>query len=386
MTTIHTPSDYHEVLTTQVGTYTVIGYLAHDNDCPHPLEDCDGMGYVVGRGKYETRSHDESELFKALGLDQYGGRDVSHAAVEARVQAQYKAWVDSLTAESVASLVPRGYDPIAFLVALANQTMDPDYEAADYLVDAGRDTFDYPDYLAWRDIYDGTWDEVAAGLPDLGLDWDKAWEEAWEAGEIGDPDAVLLDVYDHSGLAWSISGDGMQCRWDTSSGAGVWLPDAAARDEIQRRARVYDHAYISRRRGAKFALHNRQGHTLATGDDWGALWTWATEIADRCEAAGIAGTGRGRAIAAEELAEQALDSYNAWLSGDCWGTCVETYDENDELVEDDACWGFVGGDWAQEELKSQFDWQVEHLTKRVEREQRAARAANRFRDAMENAL
>ena len=333
-TTIHTPSDYHDKLEAEVGTYTVIGYLSHDGDCSNPLEDCDGMGYIVGRGKYETRDHDESELFEALGLTKYGDPDLDASAVQARVQRQYEAWVDSLTAESVAALVMRGYDPIEFLATLRDQDLDPICEAADYLIEAGRNTFDYPDYLTWRDTYDGTWSEVEAGFPSLKLNWDEAWEEARQAGEIGDPDAVMLDVYDHSGLAWSVSGSGMQCSWDTSHGAGVWLPDAEARHEIARRTAA----------------------------------------------------GANRQAAALELAEQSIKTYNAWLAGDCWGICVEIYDAAGELVEDDACWGFVGGDWAMQDLEASFNLQVETLKKRVEDEARLECAANRFRDAMSNAL
>lgn len=333
-TTIHTPSDYHDKLEAQVGTYTVIGYLAHDDDCMNPLEDCDGMGYIVGRGKYQTRGHDESELFEALGLTSYGDPDTDHDAVQSRVQRQYEAWVDSLTAESVVNVAHESYDPLRFLQELRNLDVDPNYDVSDYLVEAGRATFEYPDYLAWRDIYDGTWGAVAMDFPDLKLDWEKAWEEALEAGEIGDPDAVMLDVYDHSGLVWSVLGSGTQCAWDTSHGAGVWLPDAEARHEIARRTAA----------------------------------------------------GKNRRAAALELAQQALDTYNAWLAGDCWGICVEVYDAAGELVEDDACWGFVGGDWAMQDLQASFDFQVETLKKRVEDETRLERAANRFRDAMSNAL
>ena len=186
----------------------------------------------------------------------------------------------------------------------------------------------------------------------------------------------------------------MQCRWDTTHAAGVWLPDSEARTEILRRARVYDHAYISDRAvyGKKYALRNRHGHTIAMSNDWSELWVRAQEIADLCEASGIPGTGRGRAIAAQELAEEALEQYNAWLSGDCYGVCVEVYklededDEDGELVEDEACWGFVGSDFAKQDLEEGFKAMVESTKQRVAQEQHATRVSNRFHDAMANAL
>ena len=68
MTTIHNPANYLDSYEEVIGDYRVVGYLAHDHDCDNPLESCTGMGYVVGRGKYETRRYNESEMFEALGL------------------------------------------------------------------------------------------------------------------------------------------------------------------------------------------------------------------------------------------------------------------------------------------------------------------------------
>ena len=74
--------------------------------------------------------------------------------------------------------------------------------------------------------------------------------------------------------------------------------------------------------------------------------------------------------AAEELAQNALDEYNDWLSGACYGCVVEEFElqnpgcEPDEAewhqIDIDHCWGYIG-EYAEEALK------VEHFNPAVKR-------------------
>ena len=122
-------------------------------------------------------------------------------------------------------------------------------------------------------------------------------KELWRA--TLNPHAVLLDVYSHGGERWSVAGHGMQCQWDTSRNAGVWVPDEACKDHIE-----------------------------------------TFPEADR----------RRRAV---ECAKQALSSYNAWLAGECYGIVTCLYRKIGDCwakIEDDACWGFVGYEGVEELL------------------------------------
>ena len=47
----------------------------------------------------------------------------------------------------------------------------------------------------------------------LGLN--SEWEKDPELKP--NPDTVALDCYEHGGIAWSVSGEGMNCEWDTAS-------------------------------------------------------------------------------------------------------------------------------------------------------------------------
>lgn len=61
-------------------------------------------------------------------------------------------------------------------------------------------------------------------------------------------DAVLIDKYEHSGVSYSVAGEGMNCRWDTSNAWAVWFPDECLMDELknlkdkERRKKVLEYA------------------------------------------------------------------------------------------------------------------------------------------------
>lgn len=148
-------------------------------------------------------------------------------------------------------------------------------------------------YSAHRDC---SRDEHSKMQEALGMDND--WKR--DSDIQPDPDAVVLDCYEHGGQVWSISGHGMQCRWDTTRGAGVWVPDEYLREELEK----------------------------LKGDE-----------------------RRARALL---YAKQFLDTYNAILAGEVYGCVVQTYDENGERFESDSCWGFIGFDPAMESLESEY--------------------------------
>lgn len=377
------PVDYHDPLVAHVGDKLVVAYLVHDSDCDNPVESCDGMGKIVGRGKYETRNHDESELFEALGLNRYG--DPDYDKVEDALQQAWCEYVEAQDADFWSAVL----DELGYPVP--NRDNDDEMDAAREYMNALRDELlsvniasegsayyalcRADDYITTYG-FNHTQARNAASL--FQFDVEKVQHDLWlqglQSGEIGDRDGVMLDVYDHSGLHWSITGGGMQCRWDTSSGAGIWLPDEFARDEIDRRAQVYAHYLV---RKTPLRMHGKDNeyqllkvdwsgadepvlNSMRFSDDWLSLWNQAATLAGPLNATPKQ-TLWARRQAAEELAQQALDEYNAWLSGDCYGCVVETFqnvgteDEPSwEQINQDSCWGFVGGDYAKEELKDQF--------------------------------
>jgi hypothetical protein len=176
----------------------------------------------------------------------------------------------------------------------------------------------------------------------------------------------------------------MNCRWDTSTAAGVWLPEESGKERITRRAPVYAFYRIRetpvrlRGTGNEYQLLSVSASgdltVLQFGGSWGALFCMAEELQ---KGVALVPTTEeltaGRRAAAHELADQALDTYNAWLSGECYGCVVEVFtltnpeaepeDFKWEQASENSCWGFVGQEYAESSLRDEFyDGAVADLT------------------------
>lgn len=378
MDTQFTPDSFADQHCHEENGVLFIAYLAHDSDCQNPLEDSCGLGRIIGRGRYETQRGDEDAFCEALGLDPSGEPDLNHPVVTKRAEVILNAWVASITDAQLEALLklfcePEETDVRELRSQLLAGEADPQFVALDYVFEAlwachcieESPRFDEEDLEGW---------------PALELDWQKLWEEAREAGEIGDPDAVLLDVYDHSGIAWSLHGGGMQCQWDTSQGAGVWAPDEHARENITRLAPIFDHARIVSTNytpGHDMAYRLHHNGPVEHSDAYHILLARAEAIAEECVAAGTPPAFNGRRCAAIEEAKGTLEQYNAWLCGNCYGVCYEAYlrepdGKQGERIEEDACWGVVGSDYAQEELLSGFDGFVKRTLESHDKETQRA--------------
>lgn len=340
----------------------VVGYLAADTGgfTSNPLEDCDGMGRIAHHPNHRYGSREDgNEYYNALGLDRYGDPVID----EDKVQEMWKEKVYALPDEVFAPFYPEGEEVhIADFIAdcksqLANE------QAGDYNLYAMiRAAF-------WTNTGTGDWeftDEERKQLEEvmeLHLTWD--WEEVQEAcAEPGNPHAVMLDIYEHSGVSYSISGMGMQCRFDTSRGAAVWVPDDYALDEIKSRGAVFDHAYIEqtsrcRGRGLRYNLLV-DGKSVAHSDDWVKLWRIAQDIARLRSKAGVPNYYNGEHKAALEMAYSACQVYTDWCNGNCYGVITAVYDFNGELLEEDSCWGFIGDEDAEDSLEEQVAYLVKN--------------------------
>jgi hypothetical protein len=72
-----------------------------------------------------------------------------------------------------------------------------------------------------------------------------------------------------------------------------------------------------------------------------------------------------RAEEAYKCFEISLDEYNKWATGDCWGVVVDIFERGPDgfykLKENDACWGYVGDDYAKQELREALVGWRKHL-------------------------
>lgn len=291
--------------------YIVLGYLAHDDSCSNPLEDCDAMGAIHHhpRSRYGSR---DSDYYNVLGLDSYGDPLIDEDKVQ-------MMWRDKVLAIPPERFVP----PERF----ENELFEPrpiysskgepepywehfrlrlaDEEAGDYWVS------DMAKY-AWRRM--DVSEELIAALTEQvepHLTWN--WDEVLKACRIGpDPDAVLLDRYEHGLCKYSVHSNG-GCPWDTSRGEAVWVPDKYLKEELEK-------------------------------------------ITDP----------EARRAQALKCAEQACDTYTDWCNGECYGHVVGVYDKVDGAqVDEDSCWGYIGDEWAEEALKEAMTFYVKEYQKRL---------------------
>lgn len=344
--------DYHDAVVLTVGDRIVVGYLSDDSDCGNPMEDWDGQGKLFSAHRW---SNTHSEMQAALALDSDWSRDLG--LVDDHKPRLRLAWIE------------KAMDSAAFQVwaedtAGARASLSPAYykRRARKLWDETDGEYNYRE----TSVQDFECFEDAR---------DHVWEELRSEGLIGDKDVVSLDCYEHGGQSWSVSGEGMQCRFDTANGGGVWVPDDSARAEVDRRAKVYAFGVIEKN-GSWTRASGKLRFTAVLDDAFGALrseefaewheaFAWLESKSKRLrlarrQADRAMQDRRGRGRAAREIAREALGEYNTWLSGNCYGIVAATFtnvagtgeEPEWEFVESDECWGFIGDDYAMEEASS----------------------------------
>jgi len=327
------------ILKTKVGDKVVIAYLVQDSDFdPGDIGDC--MGKLLS---FHRHSKDIAEGLTALGKDSDGEPDLD------------AVWDEHWEAAT------RRYVAMAMRDATPDQIIEQFEEDPCGMPEAAEVARD----LLERDCVGvSRWDRVLYEESML-----QVLLEMWSEPEYfpGDPDAQVLDCYDHSGQHWSLSGGGMQCRWDTASGAGVWLPDDCLRKELDSAQHQAVYALVEsttwvRRTGKSYQLlrvewkdetHCEKVH-VRFSDDASELHKEAEELAQGRPEPTPKQLRWGREQQAAIYAQQFLDEFNAIISGDVYGCVVETFELEGDQIESEACWGFVQSDYAEESLKDCF--------------------------------
>jgi hypothetical protein len=325
-----------------------VAYLTHDEYCSNPLEDCDGMGAIW----HHPRSHygKSDGYYESCGLDSYGDPIIDEDKLQ-------QMWHDAVMALSLQDFY---VDPALRKIADAEdlrQMLADESVIGDY-------TFEQNARSAWGvRLEDADPDDVQA-LIDKVEEKLSDWSYALAADECQQPMdeyAVLLDVYDHSGRSYSLSGGGVQCRWDTSRGEALWIADKYAKEEIDRQAKVYAFGKIQQFKSDKYypsldgAPICAEGTTVSYPgfEHWHEAFEWLKQrVANLGEPTDDQLlSGHNRAL--YEIASECVKTYNSWQCGDCYGVICVDYDaEGKQVGEADACWGYTGIDWARQERDS----------------------------------
>lgn len=337
------------------GNTVVYAGLVRDDDCENPLTSCDGEGAVHFAGRRGNR--DSIRAYQqALGLDD----EYRHNTELYAVQQCAESMLRTRLRES------HEVDLVRMTLEASERGITPEDMWADILKKV----------QGWRPGLMAFSEEDEEIL--VQFDWEALLDDAWHAcmqdGTIGDPLAVLLDVYDHGGMVVSIAGTGHQCRWDTTRGGAVFVPDKYARKDILTRlAPVYTKGRVidngkpySQRRYSVQVLKLDQFGVMTYADSehpWFEHWHEAFSYLENLDVEVTRSMLDAQTCAAREHAAQALVSYNAWLSGDCWGVVCYTVDVKSlEVLDEDECWGYVGREWAEEALRDAVKSALNHAT------------------------
>lgn len=337
--------------------FVVAGGLCFDEDDAHcnPLADGHANGRIHHRGR-RARRDEESSFFEALGRDSDGNK----ALTDERVADQLVAHVVSSIRKNrpvmtTLSNLRRGRGKAASWDAVLKTIADAVHrEGWEFALDYVAEWF--LDVPRWAELEPG-WRDKLADLAQLLCEREAqaAWERALVAGSIGHPLAVLLDIYEHGGVVYSVTGSGMQCRWDTTRGGAVWVPDEGAEDHIRRNVL----------RGLGVGDAGSKDDPLAARDSFDGVNTWTGAYAARSramagmvEAAGVSigppELGRLLAEEAERYCCGVLEDYNAWVNGEVYGVVVYVLDRATGRrikAHDHESWGYLGSEHAEDSLE-----------------------------------
>lgn len=318
-----------------------IAYLMHDVHCDNPLDDCDSLGKVW----HHPRSHygKSDGYYEACGLDSYGNPVIDEDKLQ-------QMWHDKVMARSLQD----------FYINPALREIADAEDLREMLADEsiiGDYTFEQNARSAWGvRLADADPDDVQALIDKVEeklIDWNYAEAER-ECTQPMDKYAVLLDVYDHSGRSYSLSGGGTQCRWDTSRGEALWIADEYAKEEIDRRARVYAYGKIESvgtNTGKKlYKVSPLSGVEPSRFEEWSDAFEFLRQFGihyDRDLTPEDVERGFQRAL--YEVAKDCVKAYDSWQRGDNYGViCVDCDAEGKQVGDEDACWGYIGLDYARE--------------------------------------
>lgn len=349
--------------------FVIAGGLCHDSDSEDPTKSMDGEGRVVCSGR-RGDADDNTAFNQAFGLDQYGNLDLLCEEVS-------EVLGDVVVAEMQKnrSLMGTLSNLIRGRKIYGAPGLDGSWKRVGLVVKSAihQEGYEYAmSYLSdwlldvrfFSDLSD-EWTNKLQPLADLltASAAESAHGQAVEKGLIGNPLAVLLDVYEHSGISFSVSGEGMQCRWDTSRGGAAWIPDSSAEEEIRYRA-VKQFApgasvqWFGSLGSSDNPLHAK--YSLDNGVSWvgdGCNWKWCQAQSELIRVLGLDATKVNEAMRelSVSYARGCLETYNAWANGEVYGVVVYVIDRSTgERVEDedDECWGFYGSSYAESELES----------------------------------
>lgn len=357
------PTSYNDgdPIVTKVGGKLTLTYLVDDSDCENPLESWDGEGGIYTARRHATKK-EHAAMQKALGLNDDWMPNLADEGVGIVLSEMI---LNSLkTEKSMRGKLYRiakkyGTGKLSDIIKNACFEYDPYYDASSIFT--GHFTKKtYTHYLTESEAEAMIWlGDLLEGLVD------DAWTQGKERGLVGNPLAVILDIYEHGGISYSISGTGMQCNFDTSRAAAVWVPDESAVSNIKINAAKKLGVEIIVEQMACVGIlpeHNKPYILSVMGktfDKWDLAADFALSQFDPSIVLSV------QQDIARESCRGSVELYNDWCNGNCYGIVSASYQEQLDgswiLLEDDSAYGYIGYESALNEAKSLHESDVKFM-------------------------
>lgn len=339
----------------------VLTYLADDSDCRSPLESCDGEGGIFTSHRHAGQDSHRS-MQQALGLDSDWNEDLYHSEAL------------KLTSELIINQLKSDKNLRARLTRLMNKYSTKAINSLNSLIlqacedmnDGVYVTDTFVRYFCNQYYLHNMEGREHETLSELGAIAESKLNDGFNLarsrGLIGNNLAIKLDIYEHGGISYSVSGEGMQCRFDTSRGAAVWVPDDCARENIDTKAAKLLGMPIIVEETCCIGMkpeHNRPWKLTVNGKSF-SNWSAATQaVLGLFDATTVL---KARREVAFDYCRSVLDTYNDWSNGNCYGIVSITYEKqaDGEWVESDeqSCWGYIGHQATVDEATSQHQYLI----------------------------
>lgn len=190
-----------EVSVLQTSTHAYLSYHINASDAQNPCDSDCAAGHIYSAHRHSATHR---EMQQALGRDREWQPDLEHEEVMGIARRKVVEALKADTPEAKAALQQA-------LEALDMSEAELQAKLKSHYLN--------PDYFYQEDMFE------EAGLPGASGYLKEGWERALKEGRIGNPFRVSVDVYDHSAVTYSVSGEGYVCRWDTSRGGALWVPN-----------------------------------------------------------------------------------------------------------------------------------------------------------------
>ena len=357
-----TPDTEERMVT--LGRHVIAGGLVYDQDSSHlnPCESDGANGKIYHVSTRRGDSDEQREYYAALGLDGDGNKDFLCQPVCDRIvkRVMKELGNDLSTFTRMLHRLRATGRPVSKASLEVVIKFAINQEGWEYTLDYLADSLWGVSY--WNRM-DSKLQDALQPLADLCSESiaEECWNEAYAAGEVGNPLAIPLDIYEHSGIAYSVTGTGMNCRWDTSRAAAVWVPDSDAIDNIRSNVLsdlgIGQVAWFGALGSESDPLHARYSLDGSTWVGEGEGWKWRDAL-DKLASASTKAIDRKELDSlmyakAVEYCKGVLEEYNDWVNGNVYGVVCYVIDRSTGRVikdEEDECWGHLGSEYAEEEL------------------------------------